>query len=204
MTPAYHGQMGTTPPSDDARTIEIPFRWADVDGIVRATVATNEDPAALGCDESARGFPYCRATIEPPARGYADASGWVQLVDRGDLGGGFRIDPFEPLGEVSHPFCFYGFAPTFFDAPHTDELENWDFLAHAFLCGLGGELFEFRKEARAILGFSWGFSKRGQQIEWFGPDLLSAQDWDGHLERLTEERPQWSFRPGFSRHPLEL
>lgn len=195
--------MGTTPLSDDARSIEIPFRWAGAEGAVRAAVATNEDPAALGCAEFARGFPYCRATVEPPARGYADASGWVQVVDSSPLGGGFRLDPFEPLGEVSHPFCFYGFAPTFFDAPHTDQPMNWEFLAHAFLCGLGGELVEARREVCAILGFSWGFSRHDRRIEWFGPDLLSAQDWDGHLERLTEERPQWTFRPGFSQHPLE-
>jgi hypothetical protein len=191
------------PLSVDARTIEIPYRWADVEGTVRATVATNEDPEALGCDECARGFPHCRATIEPPVRGYGDTLGWVQLVERSDLEGGFRIDPFAPLGEVSHPFCFFGFAPVFFDAPHTDELENWDFLAHAFLVGLGGELSEYRREACALLGFSWGFAKRDQRVEWFGPEPLSARDWDGHRARLKEERSAWSFRSGFSRHALE-
>jgi hypothetical protein len=76
-------------------------------------------------------------------------------------------------------------------------------VAHTFLCGIGGEVLEFRREARAILGFGWGLSKHGQRIEWFGPRPLSGQDWDSHLGRLTQECPEWSFQPGFSQHPLE-
>lgn len=203
--------MGTTPASGDARTIEIPFRWAEVEGIVRAVVATNEDPAALGCAGFARGFPYCMATVEPPARGYADVLGWLQMVDHNGQKGGFQIDLFSRLSSCSHPFDFLGFAPVFFDAPHTDELEDWDFLAHTFLCGLGGDVVDPRQEIGAVLGLRWSFSKRGPQIDWFGPEALTAEVWDSHRDYLARKyarwwwprRWRWSFRPGFSQSPLE-
>ncbi len=116
-------------------------------------------------------------------------------------GKGFEVDPFLPIGSPPYPFTFFGLTPTFFDAPHTDQ--DWDFLAHLFLCGLGGELHEVRREARAILGFSWGFSKRGTELEFFGPDQLEAADWDRHRDYLTRTYPAWTFAPGFLVHPLE-
>lgn len=184
----------------------MPYRWGELEGLVRVTVSTNDDPVALGCGEVARGFPYCHATVEHPAIGYADGLGWLQVVDSSLHEGedGFFFDYFQPFGPVSPPLSFYGWAPTFFDAPHSDE-GDWEFSAHTFLCGLGGELHEFRHEVRAILGFSWGFSKREAGIEWFGPAPLSPQDWDGHHDYLVRrfEEGNWKFAPGFARHPLQ-
>jgi len=188
-------------PPQSPRVLELPYRWADREGSVRVEIRENDDTAALGCPEFARGYPYCRATVEPPGRGYQDLLGWVQMVDSGRLAPGFAIDPFVPIGSVPHPFAFYGWAPTFFDAPHSD-FESWDFLAHSFLCGLGGELHDFRQEVRAILGFSWGFSQRGSEFEFLGPDALTAADWDGHRAYLGRTFPAWTFAPGFHRHPL--
>jgi len=182
------------------RVLELPYRWADRDGSVRVEIRENDDPVALGCPEIARGFPYCRATVEPPRKGYADFLGWVQLITLDDSEGGFVHDPFMPLGPKPHPFDFYGWAPTFFDAPHADE--DWNFLAHAFLCGLGGELHDLRREVRGVLGFSWGFSKRGLECEFFDPDALRAADWNGHRDYLARAFPAWSFAPGFFEHPL--
>lgn len=194
------GQVHATRPSDDARAIEIPYRWADVEGTVRATVAANDDPGALGCSEIARGFPRCEATPDSPARGYSSSFGWVILVKHSQSKG-FELD-LRPQFRQEHPFGYFTDRPRFFDAPHTDA-PDLDFLSHAFLCGLGGELLDFRREVHAVLGFSWGFSKRGSAIELFGPDLLSAEDWGTHREHLGEICPDWSFKPGFSRHPLE-
>jgi hypothetical protein len=182
--------------------MDLPYRWNGAEGRVRAEVRANDDPASLGCGELARGFPCCRATIDHPAVGYADMLGWVQLLDSSHGAEGFEIDPFEPVGAAPHPFAFYGEAPTLFDAPHSDD-EAWDFLAHSFLCGLGGEVLEFRHEARAVLGFSWGFLKQGPLIDWFGPDLLAAEDWDGHLAYLRACFPGWTFAPGFREDPLQ-
>jgi hypothetical protein len=183
--------------------MELPYRWNGTDGQVRVQVRVNDDPAAFGCPEIARGFPYCHATVEHPAIGYADVLGWVQLVDSTLRGSGFHLDYFEQLGPAPYPFALHGWSPTLFDAPHTDEPDDWDFLAHTFLCGLGGELHEFRHEVRAVLGFRWGFSRRGGEVESFGPTPLSSEDWDGHRDYLAEQYGEWGrFSPGFHRHPL--
>lgn len=179
--------------------LSIPFERDGTAGVVDAEVGVNDDPAALGCPEFARGFAWCRAMVTPPARGYADALGWIQLVDWEQVEDGFVIDPFGPLGaNQSHPFGFFGFAPTLFDAPHTDTpLQTSDFIAHSFLCGLGPEPLGGRFEADAVLGFSWGFHVRGGEFEIDGPALLGPEDWDRHLDYLRESHPRWTFIPGF-------
>jgi hypothetical protein len=180
--------------------MDIPFRWWDSDGVMRAEMSVNDDPAKFGCSEMARGFPYCEANPDFPARGYASSFGWVILVTY-NHGKDFELD-LRPQFRQEHPFGYFTDRPRFFDGPHTDE-PDLDFLSHTFLCGLGGELLDFRHEVHAVLGFSWGFSKHGPDIESFGPEPLSAQDWDAHRERLREACPDWTFRPGFSQHPLE-
>ena len=120
------------------------------------------------------------------------------MVDSTDLAGEFRIDPFEPLGAVTHPFCFFGFSPTLFDAPHREHREDMHFLAHSFLCGLGAEPLAERREVDALLGFSWGFSVRAGSIEGFGPSQLGPADWDGHHAYLRSAHPAWEFIPGFA------
>lgn len=187
------------------RKLELPYRWNDADGLVRVEMAVNEDPGRFGGEDFARGCPYLRATIEPPAVGYREMIGWVQMADLGDRAGGFKADLFEPLGKVPHPFAFFGFSPTLFDSPHSTN-RNWNFSAHTFLCGLGGKLIEQavgrRREVRAVLGFKWGFTKSGTEIDSFGPEPLSSEDWNGHLGYLREEFRAWKFPPGFFDHPL--
>lgn len=183
-------------------TLAMPFRWAGREGEVQIKIRENDDPAALGCEEWARGFPVCTAKITPQSQGYADMLGWIQLVDDSWHGEGFHDDGFEPLGTLPHPFGYYGVSPTLFDAPHFDG-ENFDFLAHSFLCGLGGELLEFRHEARAVLGFTWGCQKRGPQIDFSGPELLSAASWDDHCAYMARRFPEWTFAAGFHQGPLD-
>jgi len=83
-----------------------------------------------------------------------------------------------------------------FDALHT-YLPDWDFVAHTFLCGLGGELLEMRKEVRAVLGFSWGFSKRGSEIDFTAPAILGPDHWNDHLDYLRPNFDAVSFAPGY-------
>jgi len=182
--------------------MELPYRWNDREGRVDVEVWRNDDPAAVGCPDYALGFPTCLATVDHSAVGYYDMLGWVQLTKRSDLGPGFEIDAMELLTEITHPFAYFGLAPTLFDSPHTDALENWDFVAHSFLCGRGGELHPLRFEVSAVLGFSWGFSKRGSRIELLEPTPLTARDWDGHLGYLRQRFGLWEFAPGFRQHPL--
>lgn len=181
-------------------TLLLPFRWAGREGEVHVEIRRNDDPAALGCEEFARGFPVIRATISPPAQGYADMLGWIQLVDDSWHADGFHADGFEPLGHLSHPFGFYGVSPTLFDAPHFDG-EHFDFLAHTFLCGLGGNLLEFRREAHAVLGFSWGCRKRGAEIELLDLEALPPKAWDDHRAYLASRFPDWTFPDGYFQHP---
>jgi hypothetical protein len=182
-------------------TLALPFRWAGREGEVQIEIRENDDPAALGCEEFARGFPVIRATITPTSQGYSDMLGWVQLVEDSYHGGGFHADGFEPFGEFPHPFSYYGVSPTLFDAPHFDG-ENFDFLAHTFLCGLGGELLEFRREVRAVLGFSWGCKKRGSATELLQPEALAAETWDSHRDYLARTYPEWTFAPSFVQVPI--
>src|SRR3954468_19470723 len=122
--------------------MELSFTMDGAPGRVDVVVEVNNDPEALGCRPAARGFPYCSATVSHPARGYAAALGWIQLVrstDGRSAGASFEMDPFEPLGPVSHPFAFFGFLPELFDAPSRDPIADIDWLAHAFLCRLNEE-----------------------------------------------------------------
>ncbi|HET9197751.1 MAG TPA: hypothetical protein VFN92_05790 [Solirubrobacterales bacterium] len=191
----------------DQKTLELPYRWNDTDGLVRVEFGVNDDPDRFGGEAFARGFPRMRASIEPPASGYKQMIGWTQLTERSDQGGRFEIDQFEPLGEVPNPFTVFGYSPLFFDCPHTT-LADWDFFAHTFLCGIGGTLFDQiegkRREVRAVLGFSWGFEKRGSQIDSLEPQPLSDQDWDRHGPYLGSRFSEagWTFAPGFFDHPL--
>jgi hypothetical protein len=176
--------------------MKLEFEQSGRAGVVDVEISRNEDPAAVGCPECARGFPICRATVEPAARGYNDVLGWVQVVDASDLFGEFRNDPFEPIdAEPNHPFCFYGFAPTLLDLPHRDHGEDADFLAHAFLCDLGAEPLLPPAEARCLVGFSWGFAIRGGEISLTEAARLDRSAWDAQLPYLRRTFPAWAFLP---------
>jgi hypothetical protein len=182
--------------------VRIEFERAGRDCAVEVEIGVNDDPAALGCPEIARGYPVCEATVSPLSRGYAGFLGWVQLVDSDRHGEGFHLDHFEPLGPVPHPFAMYGFPGSLFDAPHSD-FESWTFLAHSFLCGCGADVLDGRKEIEAVLGFSWGFRKSRERMEILEPSLLASADWDRHHPFLEEAFPDWTFLPGFSGRAAE-
>ena len=177
--------------------MRLPFALSGSMGQVEVVVAVNDDPHGLGCRESARGFPYCHASIRHPARGYAAALGWIQLVrstDNASGGVAFELDPFEPLGEVSHPFCFFGFLPALFDAPSRDPVSDMEWIAHSFLCRLG----ERDRQVEAMLGFTWGFVIRDGAITVRSAEVLDDHAWDAHAPLLTRDHPGWSFVDGFA------
>ena len=137
----------------------VEFSLWNLPGWVGATVEPNDDPESLGQEATARDFPVCTATVSYRGHGYRAALGWIQLVnstDNSSSGAQFEMDPFEPLGALAHPFCFFGFSPTLFDAPSRDSRDSLTWTAHSFLAFIGEE--SGRPEARALLGFSWGFS----------------------------------------------
>lgn len=176
--------------------MRLEFESSDRTGGVVVDVRPNEYPLAGGCPEFARGFPICRATVEPDARGYNDILGWIQVVGSTNHGEGFRIDPFEPIDtEPNHPFCFYGFAPTLLDLPHREQLEDIDWVAHSFICDLGDEPLSPPREIRCLLGFSWGFTVRDGDIKVIEAELLDSGAWDDHLPYLRGAFPRWDFVP---------
>jgi hypothetical protein len=101
------------------------------------------------------------------------------------------MDPYEMLGCLPHPFCWFGFTPTLFDAPSRRSREPIDWTAHSFLCFIAPG--RSRHETRAISGFSWGFSIQEREISLRPPTILSAAVWDNHLELLRVEYPMWDF-----------
>ena len=171
------------------------FTLRELPGAVDVTLVPNEHPEALGCHASGFGFPVCTATVSFEGRGYTAALGWIQLVRSTDSAGGgtqFEMDPYEPLGILPHPFCWFGFAPTLFDAPSRARLEDMEWTAHSFLSFIGGP-----QEARAILGFSWGFVIREQAVEPEAVASLTPDAWDAHLPLLRREHPSWQFAFGY-------
>jgi hypothetical protein len=130
--------------------------------------------------------------------GYRAALGWVQLVrstDSASRGEAFEMDPYEPLGRQSHPFCFFGFAPRLFDAPARTSREDLDWIAHSFLCFVAPDATS--REARAIAGFAWGFDIREGEVVLRPPESLGSAAWESHLPLLRREHPGWAFAAGY-------
>ena len=179
----------------------VDFTLWGLPGWVEITLEPNDDPEALGKPVTAKDFPVCTATVTYRGRGYHAALGWIQLVKSSDNSSGgrrFEMDPFEPLGQLAHPFCFFGFAPTLFDAPSRDSRAPIVWTAHSFLAFIAedGE----RLEARALLGFSWGFSIDNATFGYETPAGLASSVWDGHRSFLAREHPRWGFAEGYRNH----
>ncbi len=164
-------------------------------GRVDVRLGRNDDPTVFGCRPSGRGFPVCSAEVTYADRGYAAMLGWIQLVrstDNRSGGRGFEIDPYEPLGVSPHPFCWYGMAPTLSDAPSRPTRADLQWVAHSFLAFIGDA-----HEARAILGFRWGFDIADGDISPTGLAPLPPAQWDEHRILLRREHPAWRFAPGY-------
>jgi hypothetical protein len=176
--------------------VRLSFTLRDLPGRVDVSVEPNAAPEALGCPPHAEGFPVCTASVEYAGRGYAGALGWIQVVRSSDGEGSgerFELDPFEPLGPTTHPFCWFGFGPTLFDAPSRVEREPLQWVAHRFL----GFIADEGHEARAVVGFDWGFSIADGVISIAAPGPLGSDAWDVHLPLLRHEHPGWGFAAGY-------
>ena len=175
--------------------MRLPFELKDLPGRVDVTVAPNDHPKRLGCRASAEGFPVCTCEVTYGGGGYAGMLGWIQLVrstDNASGGTDFEIDPYEPLGITTHPFCWFGLAPTLFDAPSRTTVETMEWVAHSFLSFISAP-----REASAILGFSWGFTIEDRKISLTEPAALGPSGWDEHLPLLSREHPSWRFASAY-------
>ena len=180
--------------------MRLPFSLHGLEGRVDVTVDETRNPDDLGAAPGARGLAHCHATVGYAGRGYTGLLGWIQLVRSTDDGSGgqrFATDPLMFVGEVPHPFAFYGIAPTLFDAPSRHSRADLDWLAHSFLChikDIDGDV----RVVEAITGFRWGFRIAGgvPAVDEAGP--LGPADWHDHLGLLHEKHPGWRFLAGFA------
>ena len=90
------------------------------------------------------------------------------------------------------------YAARLFDAPARPSREDLEWGAETFLCFVPMEVD--RREARAILGFSWGFSIREAAISLTPPIRLAPLEWDKHHPLLGREHPAWAFASGYRNH----
>jgi hypothetical protein len=179
--------------------MEIPFTHRGHTGRVLVTVETTRSPLVLGVGDSALGLANCKATIVFSAAGYLALLGWVQLVRSSDNsfhGRQFEIDPFDPFGLYERaplPYCWYGIAPTLFDAPSRDERVELDWIAHSFLAA--SPFSGSTRLVTPLLGFSWGFHIIDEKkIELKPVTVLTAADWASHLPYLRDCYHDWSFK----------
>lgn len=179
--------------------MDIEFTLRDVDGLVSVTYSRDDRNEPVGSAAESSGFPTCHASVHYPAQGYDALLGWVQLVrsdDNTSQGREYEIDPLDFLGELPHPFCWIGLSPQLFDAPSRSPRTDLDWAAHSFLCvpdtGAGAGL-----EVHALLGFTWGFRIRDEEVQLVPPTPLGPTDWNQHVDALAERYPSWRFIDGF-------
>jgi hypothetical protein len=178
--------------------LTVPFAARGHAGTVFISMTKNNEPAALGCQPWAEGFPVCSATIEFAADGYAALLGWVQLVRIRSSGPGsderWVTDPLELFEHTDSPFGFFGIKPTLFDAPaRSDTQQDLDWHAESFLCFAPSS--PMAREAMPIAAFSWGFVLANNQVELRAPEPLPLQAWTKHLDLLRSNYPNWTFLP---------
>jgi hypothetical protein len=180
--------------------MDIAFSLRGIDGHVAVTYAANDRPELLGTSADAAGFPFCHATVDYPAQGYDAVLGWVQLVrsdDNVSHGREFETDPLDFLGDLPHPFCWFGLRPELFDAPSRSPRTDMDWVAHSFLCV--PDVSDDGMEVQALLGFRWRFRVRDGEITLEVPTLLGPTDWDADVAVLEPSYPAWRFVRGFRR-----
>jgi hypothetical protein len=186
---------------------EFPFRLRGVDGRIRVSLGTNEDPRRWGWDllalpvplEYVQGFPVIEATVEYPAEGYAAILGWVQLVrdTASDEPEPVVLADVAPqLHGLGMPYLAFGVRPSYFDAPAISAPDA-DWQARTFLTCTPDALMT--RVVAPVRGFRWGYRRRGGSTELVDPVQAEEADWLVVREELSARYPAWEWRP----EPLE-
>jgi hypothetical protein len=175
--------------------MHLPFSLRGLAGAVDVTVEVTRDAAALGASPGAVGLPHCHAVVDYPGRGYNGLFGWIQLVrstDNDSRGARFEMDPLMFVGEVPHPFAFFGVTPALFDAPGRRTRDDLDWLAHSFLCHIK-DIDDDVRVVEAVTGFSWGFTIGAGATTVEPARRLDSAHWKSHLTLLHDRHPGWRF-----------
>jgi hypothetical protein len=178
--------------------MDVAFSLRGIAGLIHVTYKRNDNPALVGSGPDSTGFPWCHASVDYPAQGYHAVLGWIQLVCSDDNASGgrqYELDPLAFLGDLPHPFCWFGLNPQLFDAPSRSPLRDMKWRAQSFLCVPDGD--QNAMEVHALAGFGWGFDVSGPQISLVEPYALLPRDWDSNLSTLAHLHPAWSFEPEF-------
>jgi hypothetical protein len=190
----------------DADKLRIAFSLRGLDGLIDVSLTRNTDPGSLGYSllsggqpvDFARDFPVCRATVTYPADGYAAIFGWTQMVrSTTSAAAGFEMDPIAIYRDIPTPYAWYGLKPELFDAPSYEARYDMDWEAHSFLCVSPDAVIT--RHVQAVAGFSWGFTITGAGITFVPPAGLGSEVWDGHLDLLRADYPEWLFDTGYLR-----
>lgn len=188
---------------DGALRTDIPFRLRGREGKVSVEIGSNEDPGlwgypvlgdALGfAPETARGFPVVSATVEYAGRGYDAVMAWIQLIRYNVEGTGEKdvlVDKPPQLSDDGSPYCYWGPAPSFFDAPSTPKSDmNWQ--AHAFLAASPDAVMT--KVVHPLCGFSWGFETFGGLPKILPVRVVRPSTWSSARDVLQDRYPGWRF-----------
>lgn len=181
--------------------LAVPFTLRGGAGHVDITLATNDDPVALGHalvapnfdPETFKGFPVVLASIEYGRGGLLALMGWLQVIRHFDAVGAetaFAIDRF-PLGPEDSPLYTYGYLPAFFDAPANPDHPDSTWQADTWLVAIPDVI---RTRSLVVLaGFRWGYVLRAARPTLLPLTELARSDWQFVLPRLRAEHPRWRF-----------
>ena len=180
-------------------SLAVPFRLRGLDGLVTVDTAVNEEPARWGYDllgqfpmEQPLGFPVVHASVAYPAEGYRAVMGWIQLVYHGEDRDNpeVMVDLPPQHVEAGTPYAFWGFSPTFFDAPSTPR-SGIHWVADAFLATSPDALMT--RSVMPVCGFRWGYATTREPPEISPPERVRAVAWDRARAVLAERYPAWEF-----------
>jgi hypothetical protein len=192
-------------------TLEAPFRLRGYDGLVTISCGEDRDPAFWGFAtpgllfqpfdlELAKGYPVCEARIAYAGSGYRALMGWIQLITQRNPDTGAEVeknvDLFPMLADADSPFCVFGYAPTFFDAPANPDQGTIDWIADTFLA-VCPDVVRTRTVA-ALLGFRWGYALRQAQATPIPLQALNHDAWELQRPLPHTRYPRWRFLSGFA------
>lgn len=206
ITPTDFG--GAVPNAQPALT--LPFTLRGYRGTVAISYTENQDASAWGFDVPglvarpfdltlALGFPVFQATVEYAGPGYRALMGWIQVITRRDLSSGAEevsVDLAPIFDGMDSPFCFFGHAPTLFDAPANPGDAPHIWIAESFLAVCPS--VARTRQVAALVGARWGYSLLDGRAQPLPLEPIAADAWNHHLAYLSAQYPSWEFLADFA------
>ena len=143
--------------------------------------------------DAGAGLPMCTATLRYPARGYAAAMGWIQLVrsDDGQDPEHYEPDPVPLHQDANTPYTYFGIRPVLFDAPYRPLDRDLRWRARTYLAASDDAVIS--RIARPIVAFAWGFEIGRGQVHLDTPTAMAVNTWSEHTATLSAAYPGWQF-----------